>query len=142
MSTRLRDLSPVTMCTTRDGSLNGSPRRNKSFIKLKTAVFAPMASASVTTAMMVKPGVLASVRSAYLKSETIRIRYNSLGDSDGKRGRLARCFWRPRQKPTTVRISVCLAHTRILSREAHDTAGEAPALARSCPTVFIRHEGQ
>jgi hypothetical protein len=28
----------------------------------------------VTTAMMVKPGVLASVRSAYLKSEIIRIR--------------------------------------------------------------------
>jgi len=61
------------MWTTRDGSLNGRPRRNKSFIKLKIAVFAPMASASVTTAMMVNPGVLASVRSAYLKSEIIKI---------------------------------------------------------------------
>src|SRR5439155_15841685 len=50
----------------------------------KIAVFAPIASASVTTAMMVNPGVLASVRSAYLKSEIIRIRYNSLGDNDGE----------------------------------------------------------
>src|SRR5512143_1970917 len=73
MSTRSRDLSPPKRWTTRDGSLKGRPCRNKSFIKLKIAVFAPMASASVTTAMMVKPGVLASVRSAYLKSEIIRI---------------------------------------------------------------------
>ena len=36
------------------------------------------------------PGVLASVRSAYLKSEIIGIRYNSLGDNDGERVRLAR----------------------------------------------------
>src|SRR5438270_2584080 len=73
MSTRFRDLSPANICTTRDGSLNGSPRKNKSLIKLKIAVFAPMASASVTTAMMVNPGVLARVRSAYLRSEIIGI---------------------------------------------------------------------
>jgi hypothetical protein len=73
VSTRLRDLSSTTMWTTRDGSLKGRPRRNKSFIKLKIAVFAPMPSASVTTAMIVNPGVLASVRSAYLKSEIIGI---------------------------------------------------------------------
>src|SRR3954470_3853572 len=89
MSTRSRDLSPPKRCTTRDGSLNGRPRRNKSLIKLKIVVFAPMASASVTTAMMVNPGVLASVRSAYLKSDIIRIGY-LLGDHSGERGRRAK----------------------------------------------------
>src|SRR4030095_5894875 len=73
MSTMLRDMSLTPVWTTRDGSWKGSPRRNKSFIKLKIAVLAPMASARVTTAMMVNPGVLASVRSAYLKSEIIRL---------------------------------------------------------------------
>ena len=47
-----------------------------------------------------------------------------------------------RQKLTIDRMSVCLARFRIVSREAHDTAGEAPALPRSCRTVFIRREVQ
>ena len=54
-STRLRDLSPANMCTTRDGSLNGSPRKNKSLIKLKIVVFSPIPSANVITAMIVEP---------------------------------------------------------------------------------------
>ena len=58
---------------TRDGSLNGSPRKNKSLIKLKIVVFAPIASASVITAMIVNPGVLVRLRRAYLKSEIIEV---------------------------------------------------------------------
>ena len=69
------------------------------------------------------------------------IRYNSLGVHDGERGRLARCL-APRQKPKIGPMSVCLARVGIVSREAHDTAGEAPALPRSCRSVFIQHEEQ
>ena len=35
----------------RDGSLNGSPRRNRSLIRLKIVVLSPMPSASVMTAI-------------------------------------------------------------------------------------------
>src|SRR5262249_11166152 len=77
-------------CTTRRGSLNERLRRNKSLIRLKIAVFAPIASASVITAMMVNPGVLARVRSAYLKSEIIKYSLYSLGNNDGGRFHAAR----------------------------------------------------
>src|SRR5947208_1241532 len=50
------------------GSRNGSPRRNKSRIKLNTAVFAPIPSASVSTAIKVNPGDFRSWRRANLRS--------------------------------------------------------------------------
>src|SRR6266550_1764695 len=68
MSTRSRDLSPPYKCTTRDGSLNGRPRRNRSLIKLKIVVFSPMPTASVKTAMQVNAGDLRSWRSANFTS--------------------------------------------------------------------------
>src|SRR5881296_821380 len=68
MSTRSRDLSPPYKCTTRDGSLNGRPRRNRSLIKLKIAVFSPMPTASVKTATQVNAGDLRSWRSANFTS--------------------------------------------------------------------------
>src|SRR6266704_2384911 len=68
MSTRSRDLSPPYKCTTRDGSLNGRPRRNRSLIKLKIVVFSPMPTASVKTATQVNAGDLRSWRSANFTS--------------------------------------------------------------------------
>src|SRR6266576_2423005 len=56
------------MCTTRPGSLNGRPRKNRSLIKLKMAVFSPIPSASVITARKVKPGDLRSWRRANRRS--------------------------------------------------------------------------
>src|SRR5438034_6545309 len=56
------------MCTSRCGSLNGSPRRNRSLIKLKIAVFSPMPSASVMTARKVNPGDLPNCRKAKRRS--------------------------------------------------------------------------
>src|SRR3982751_3886170 len=52
----------------RDGSLNGSPRRKRSLIKLKIVVFRPIPSARVTIAMKVKAGDLRSWRKANFKS--------------------------------------------------------------------------
>src|SRR6266481_7061842 len=52
----------------RDGSLKGSRRRKRSLIKLKIAVFSPIPSASVTTAINVNPGDLRSWRRANLRS--------------------------------------------------------------------------
>src|SRR6266481_10183036 len=68
MSARSRDLSPPYKCTTRDGSLNGRPRRNNSFIKLKIVVFSPIPSANVTTAIDVNAGDLRSWRRANFRS--------------------------------------------------------------------------
>src|SRR6266571_3499815 len=56
------------MRTTRSGSENGKPRRKRSCIKLKMAVFMPMPSASVSTATIVNPGDLRSWRRAKRKS--------------------------------------------------------------------------
>src|SRR4249920_1007116 len=52
------------MRTTRSGSEKGRPRRKRSWIKLKIAVFMPIPSASVTTAIKVNPGDLQSWRRA------------------------------------------------------------------------------
>ena len=52
----------------RDGSLNGSPRRNRSSIRLKIVVFSPMPSASVRIATKVKAGDLRSWRTANFRS--------------------------------------------------------------------------
>src|SRR5882724_3661042 len=60
------------MCTSRCGSLNGRPRRNKSLIKLKIAVFSPMPSASVRTAIKVNPGDFRSCRRAKRISANIK----------------------------------------------------------------------
>src|SRR6266446_4290117 len=64
MSTRSRDLSPPYKWTTRDGSLNGRPRRNRSLIKLKIAVLSPIPSARVITAIEVNAGDCRSLRNA------------------------------------------------------------------------------
>src|SRR5438105_12781173 len=56
------------MRTTRSGSENGNPRRKRSCIKLKMAVFMPMPSASVIMARQVNPGDLRSCRRAKRKS--------------------------------------------------------------------------
>src|SRR6266536_4658493 len=68
ISLPVRDLSPAVMCTTRCGSAKGSPRRKRSFIKLKIAVFSPIPNASVMTASTVKPGDLRSWRRANFRS--------------------------------------------------------------------------
>src|SRR6267143_7049509 len=56
------------MRTTRSGSEKGRPRRKRSWIKLKIAVFMPIPSASVSTAIKVNPGDLRSWRRANLRS--------------------------------------------------------------------------
>src|SRR6266545_4248079 len=56
------------MRTTRSGSEKGRPRRKRSCIKLKIAVFMPIPSVSVSTARKVNPGDLRSWRSANLRS--------------------------------------------------------------------------
>src|SRR6266567_4579238 len=56
------------MRTTRSGSENGRPRRKRSCIKLKIAVFMPIPMASVMTASKVKPGDLRSCRRAKRRS--------------------------------------------------------------------------
>src|SRR4029453_14073816 len=56
------------MRTTRSGSEKGRPRRKRSCIKLKIAVFMPMPSASVSTARKVNPGDLRSWRRAKRRS--------------------------------------------------------------------------
>ena len=48
--------------TRRSGSGNGNGLSSTAFTKLKIAVFAPMPSASVITAMAVKPGCFSSDR--------------------------------------------------------------------------------
>src|SRR5205809_6489697 len=60
------------MCTTRSGCLNGRPRKNRSLIKLKMAVFSPIPSASVSTARKVNPGDLRSWRRANFRSFIVR----------------------------------------------------------------------
>src|SRR6266550_9578721 len=56
------------MRTTFSGSENGRPRRKRSCIKLKMAVFIPMPRASVITASDVNPGDLRSWRRANRRS--------------------------------------------------------------------------
>ena len=51
-------------CTMRSGSGYGSGRSKTAFTTEKMAVLAPMPSASVSTATVVKPGFLRSMRSA------------------------------------------------------------------------------
>src|SRR6266513_5015913 len=54
--------------TSRSGSRYGSGRSNTALTTLKMAVFAPMPSASVSTATAVKPGFFRSWRKANLRS--------------------------------------------------------------------------
>ena len=61
----------VRRYTTRPGSATGSERSSTAFITLKTAVFAPIPSASVNIETSVKPGVFLSLRIANLRSSTI-----------------------------------------------------------------------
>src|SRR5918996_6625873 len=56
------------MRTSRSGSEKGRPRRKRSWIKLKMAVFIPMPMASVMTASNVNPGDLRSWRRANRRS--------------------------------------------------------------------------
>src|SRR5437588_9267812 len=52
----------------RSASGNGSGRSRTPFTRLKIAVFAPMPSARVKIAMMLKPGVFNNIRTAYFRS--------------------------------------------------------------------------
>src|SRR5437879_6344542 len=52
----------------RSGSATGDDRNNTMLIRLKIAVFAPIPSARVSTAMAVKPGFFSSWRQANFKS--------------------------------------------------------------------------
>src|SRR2546426_9327279 len=63
----MADASSQTI-TSRSGSMNGSGLSNTAFTTLKIAVFAPMPSASETTAMNEKPGFFVSVRNPYRRS--------------------------------------------------------------------------
>src|SRR5437763_13155230 len=56
------------MWTTRPGSLNRRPRKNRSLIRLKIAVFSPIPSASVINARKVNPGDLSNCRTVKRKS--------------------------------------------------------------------------
>src|SRR5262245_24329157 len=56
------------MRTTRSGSEKGRPRRKRSCIKLKIAMFIPIPTASVSTARKVNPGDLRSCRRANFRS--------------------------------------------------------------------------
>src|SRR5207248_7302685 len=56
------------MCTTRPGSLNGRPRRKRSLIRLKIAVFSPIPRASVSSASKVNAGDLSNCRRAKRRS--------------------------------------------------------------------------
>src|ERR1051326_8816060 len=57
--------------TMRSGCVTPAGFRSTSFTTLKLAVLAPMPSASAATAVMVKPGLLASVRQAMRRSDGI-----------------------------------------------------------------------
>src|SRR2546426_473739 len=61
-------LLPEILRHHRDGALNDRPRKKRSLIKLKIAVFSPIPSASMSNASKVNPGDFASVRTAYLRS--------------------------------------------------------------------------
>src|SRR5215469_13447870 len=67
-SSKLRSRALEYMWTRRDGSLNGSGRKKRSLIKLKIAVFSPIPSASVTTAISVNVGDSRSLRKAKQRS--------------------------------------------------------------------------
>src|SRR5437899_2519010 len=54
--------------TNRSGSWNGGGRNTTAFITLNIAVFAPMPSASMSTATTVKPGFFNNCRTANLRS--------------------------------------------------------------------------
>src|SRR6476660_3856623 len=60
----VRSFPLVRICRTRSGSWNGRPFRKRSLISEKIAVFSPIPSARVTTAMTVNPGDLRSCRNA------------------------------------------------------------------------------
>jgi hypothetical protein len=56
----------------RFGSWNGAGRSSTALMTLKIAVFAPMPSASVSTATAVKPGFLSNCRQANRRSFMLR----------------------------------------------------------------------
>src|SRR6266705_2022120 len=64
----VRSFPLVRIWRTRSGSWNGSPLRKRSLISEKIAVFAPIPSASVRTAIKVNTGDLRSWRSANPRS--------------------------------------------------------------------------
>src|SRR5205823_8931872 len=62
--------------TSRSGFLKGSGRSNTALTTLKIAVFAPMPSASVSTATAVKPGFFSNWRRANLRSFVVRCQWS------------------------------------------------------------------
>src|SRR6185503_12236089 len=79
---------------TKDSGLeNGSGRKSAALMTLKMAVFAPMPSASVSTATTVKPGFFNSWRKANFKSFMVRGPFESIqADPFGWRYRLGIFF--------------------------------------------------
>src|SRR6476619_2806250 len=70
----VRSFPLVRICSTRSGSWNGRPFRKRWLISEKIAVFSPIPSARVTTAMTVNPGDLRSCRNAKPISFMIAVR--------------------------------------------------------------------
>src|SRR6266404_5436498 len=68
---RSRSLGLTYKCTSRLDSRKGRPRRKRSLIKLKMAVFNPIPSASVIRASKVNPGDLRNCRKAKRRSVII-----------------------------------------------------------------------
>src|SRR6266550_8009900 len=64
----VRSFPLVRICRTRSGSWNGSPLRKRSLSSEKIAVFAPIPSAKVITAINVNAGDLRSWRKANFRS--------------------------------------------------------------------------
>src|SRR5216117_2490959 len=98
----------------RDGSLNSSPRKKRSLIKLKIVVFSPIPSANVTTAIDVNAGDLRSWRKANFRS------FISLGAEGLNRinARGATRREQTREQPSRAEDCQCRAEqSRIVSRD-------------------------
>ena len=131
------------MNTIRDGSRYGGVRRSSPLMTLNIAVFAPMPSASVKTAVSVKPGVFNNERTAYHESSRrsfhilVPLRRRDRRPSTGTRrydafdGDLAQRF--AAVATHRVRLDRALSKLRIASRrEARDliTAGKVRVRGR------------
>src|SRR5213078_2108197 len=97
----------------RDGSLNGSGRRNRSLTRLKIVVLSPMPSASVKTATKVNPGYLRNWRMAKRRSfiASARRRFRGRGvDADTSAARSQQDGWAATVEPPAEMFVVCSGH--------------------------------
>src|SRR4051794_37620089 len=98
------------------------------FTRLKTALFAPMPSASTATAAMLKPGDFQSWRKANRKSWIILARLLR----SGERARLACWFRRHRRNDLAERRVQVQEKIKFATAMAPSPAREARALPRNC----------